>query len=154
MKNFFSYYEGSLSSFIDAACQHTGTLLKFRFCPASDSLISDLKQYAISIDASFCHVIDNSAVKHIFKFHSSHDEELRGQLPLAKSDLLMIPEIVKNYDSLNVSVNKRNQEVILYSKTFSDNTTFYVEEVRSGRKELAACTMYKRKKANSPTLMD
>lgn len=35
-----------------------------------------------------------------------------------------------------------------------DGITFYVEEIRLGRHELASSTMYKRKKDDSPTLID
>ena len=51
-------------------------------------------------------------------------------------------------------MNRRGQDVIIYSKAMNDGVTYYVEEVRLGRHELAASTLYKRKKENSPTLMD
>ena len=35
-----------------------------------------------------------------------------------------------------------------------EDVTYYVEEIRLGRHELAASTMYKRKKDDSPTLID
>ena len=38
--------------------------------------------------------------------------------------------------------------------TMDDGITYYVEEIRLGRHELAASTMYKRKKDDSPTLID
>ena len=50
-----------------------------------------------------------------------------------------------NYDEVFTDTNKRNQVVITYVKSYPDGTTYYVEEVRVGRKELAADTMYKRK---------
>ena len=60
---------------------------------------------------------------------------------------MRIPEIVASYEALTTEKNKRGQDVIIY-------TTFYVEEIRLGRHELAASTMYKRKKDDSPTLID
>ena len=59
-----------------------------------------------------------------------------------------------SYESLTTEKNKRGQDVIIYTKTMDDGITFYVEEIRLGRHELAASTMYKRKKDDSPTLID
>ena len=72
---------------------------------------------------------------------------MRGQIPITDDDLMRIPEIVASYEALTTEKNKRGQDVIIY-------TTFYVEEIRLGRHELAASTMYKRKKDDSPTLID
>ena len=65
-----------------------------------------------------------------------------------------IPVIVGSYEALTTEKNKRGQDVIIYTKTMDDGITFYVEEIRLGRHELAASTMYKRKKDDSPTLID
>ena len=78
----------------------------------------------ITIDETYRHTLDNSAVRHAVKSHGSPKEVLRGQ------------------------------DVIIYTKTMDDGITFYVEEIRLGRHELAASTMYKRKKDDSPTLID
>lgn len=64
------------------------------------------------------------------------------------------PEILTSYDSLSVKKNKRGQDVVIFSRKMSDDITCYVEEIRLGRRELAASTMYKRKKDGSPTLID
>lgn len=63
-----------------------------------------------------------------------------------EAEKLRIPEIVTHYDALTTSKNRRGQDVILYSKTYDNGVTIYVEEVRSGRKELAIDTMYIHKK--------
>ena len=68
------------------------------------------------------------------------------KLALTEDFLLRIPEIVTHYDALTTSKNRRGQDVILYSKTYDNGVTIYVEEVRSGRKELAMDTMYIHKK--------
>ena len=72
-------------------------------------------------------------------------ESLRGQVPITLDDLSHLPEIIDTYDSLSTSKNRRNQDVIIYEKKFIDCTSIYVEEVRRGRLELAACTIYKEK---------
>lgn len=67
---------------------------------------------------------------------------------------MKIPEIVSSYDSISTEKNKRGQDVIIYAKTLADGVTFYVEEIRIRRKELAATTIYKKKKENSPTQIE
>ena len=59
-----------------------------------------------------------------------------------------------SYEALTTEKNRRGQDVIIYTRTMEDGITFYVEEIRLGRHELAASTMYKRKKDDSPTLID
>ena len=66
---------------------------------------------------------------------------------------MRIPDIVNNYESLTTRKNRRNQDIIIYSRTMDEDVTYYVEEIRLGRRELAASTMYKRKKDDSPTLI-
>lgn len=67
---------------------------------------------------------------------------------------MLIPEIVSGYDTISTDKNRRGQDVIIYTKTMMNAVTFYVEEIRLGRHELAASTMYKRKKEDSPTQID
>ncbi len=59
---------------------------------------------------------------------------------------MLISDIVSDYESISTEKNRRGQDVIIYTKTMEDGITFYVEEIRLGRHELAASTMYKRKK--------
>lgn len=79
---------------------------------------------------------------------------MRGQIPITEDDFMLIPYIVSSYEYYYVEKNRRGQGVIVYSKTMSDVNFFYVEEIRLGRHELAAVTMYKRKKDDSPTLIE
>ena len=67
--------------------------------------------------------------------------------------VLCASEIIEYHDFLSIDRNKRGQDIIIYAKIMDDGLIYYVEEVRIGRRELAAITMYKRKKENSPTLM-
>ena len=73
---------------------------------------------------------------------------------MTDEDLLRIPEILDSYDSISKEKNKRGQDVIIYSKTLENGVTIYVEEIRLGRHELAASTMYIKKKEDSPTLIE
>ena len=154
MSDVFTYYEGELKDFIAKALITKGTLLKRVISHASEALVEDLSERGILIDETYRHTLDNSAVRHAIKSHGSPKEELRGQIPITDVDLMRIPDIVSNYDSISTEKNRRGQDVILYTKTMEDDVTFYVEEIRLGRHELAACTMYKRKKDDSPTLIE
>ena len=125
MKELFTYYEGGLEDFINEALVTKDRLVKRIISIPTESLIHDLSAQRIEIDRSFL---------------------LRGQIPITCLDLLKIPDIVSDYDSLSTDKNKRGQDLIIYSKSFNQDNTYYVEEIRLGRHELAACSIYKKKK--------
>ena len=154
MKKGFAYYEGPLESFVELAINTQGTLIKRIIADVNDRLVEELCVHGIAIDMSYNHTIDNNAIRHIMKCHGIEEEALRGQIPVDKADLLTIPEVLSSYDSLSALKNRRGQDVIVFSKLFENSVCFYVEEVRLGRHELAAITLYKRKKEDSPTLID
>ena len=154
MNKLFSYYEGELAEFISVAMTESKVLIKRVIADVSPSLVESLRKCGLAIDAGWKHTLDNSAVRHTIKMHGSDKEVLRGQMPVTKEDLLLIPYIVDQFDVITIERNRRNQDVIIYAKAMADGITYYVEEVRQGRRELAASTMYKRKKENSPTQMD
>lgn len=153
MNVLFSYYDGSLSDFVNESLRLTSRFIKCILSPVSKTLIDDLSRHGVIIDSSWNHTLDNSAIRHIIKVHGSEKELLRGQIPLTCRDILLIPTILENYEKISISRNRQGQIVIIYSATISDGETYYIEEVRNGRHELASNTMYKRKKGNSPTLM-
>ncbi len=76
-------------------------------------------------------------------------EEQRGQLPITAEDWARLPEIIGNFDTVEaVGEGGHGTPLIRYSKRFN-GTTYYVEEVRGKRKELAAKTMWKTRTAMS-----
>ena len=155
MSELFSYYDGELDEFIADAMLNSGEFIKRVISDVSANLVEDLRQRNVIVDVTWKHTLDNSAVCHTIRIHGSDKEALRGQLPVTEADLLLIPDIVQNYDIIIIEKNRRGQDVIIYSKEMADGVTYYVEEVRQGRRELAASTMYKRKKrkltdANGP----
>ena len=154
MNDLFKYYEGELRDFIAEALVTKDRLIKRVISPATQKLVSDLQTKGISIDLTYNHTLDNNAARHAMKSHGKAREEMRGQIPLTNEDLLRIPDIVDNYESLDTRKNRRNQDIIIYSRTIGEGVTYYVEEIRLGRRELAASTMYKRKKDDSPTQID
>ena len=143
-----------MEDFIAKSLETKDTLVKCVISEASERLISDLLNVGVVIDNTYRHTLDNSAVRHVIKSHGSAKEELRGQIPISNTDLMRISEIVSSYDTIAVEKNRRLQDVIIYTKTMEDGITLYVEEVRVGRHELAASSMYKRKKEDSPTQID
>jgi hypothetical protein len=91
------------------------------------------------------HTIDNYAVRHMLKEHGNVAREAaRGQIALTPEDIARIPEIISSPDSVEAAPNSRQgKQGIRYIKSL-DGTVYYVEEIRTGRKQLAAATMYKR----------
>lgn len=143
--NQFKYFNGTLSELIDAAKEKARGLLKKVIAPVSLRLVNDLEAKGIEIGRDFNHTIDNSAIRHILKQHGSESEEKRGQTPVTDDDFERISEIVANYDNVEPGNTKGTNPTIVYSKTFEDGTTVYVEEKRNGKKELAAVTLWKKK---------
>jgi len=147
MTNLFEYYKGTLGELIQSSKdQNVVGLEKKIIAAASDQLVEELKNKGVQITSEYVHVVDNNAIRHTLNHHGGSDESERGQIPLTEEAILLIPDIVLSYDSLITSKNRRGQDVILYTKNYEGGITIYVEEVRTGRKELAMDTMYIQKK--------
>ncbi|MBO9679565.1 MAG: hypothetical protein J7556_15085 [Acidovorax sp.] len=93
----------------------------------------------------FRHVLDGSAVRHMIKNHyEAKGEKSRGQIPLTDADLMALPAVVQNPERVVLGTkNRLGKEQIAYIKQMPDGSTLYLEEVRTGRKELAAVTARK-----------
>ena len=141
----FEYYQGDINSLVEESKTTSHGLIKKIISPASERLVNDLNREGVEIDANYKHTIDNSGIRHILNNHGTEKEYKRGQIPVTDNDFQLIEDIVNNYDEVSTGTNKRGQVVVTYVKSYPDGTTYYVEEVRVGRKELAADTMYKRK---------
>ncbi|MDR0370499.1 MAG: hypothetical protein LBH80_01400, partial [Prevotellaceae bacterium] len=147
----FSYYKGDMGNLIEEAKNNGRKLVKRVIAPVSPELVEDLHKAGINVDENYVHTIDNFSVAHSLKQHGNKNrEESRGQIALSDSDFELIPHIIESYESIEFDKNKRGQDIIKYSKTFEDGITYYVEEVRVGRKELSMTTMYKRKLTGEP----
>ena len=146
--NLFSYFTGSLSELISQAKQLTQGLIKKVVAPISSRLKADLSAKGIEIDDTYKHVIDNNAIRHTLKQHGGKSELKRGQIPVTDEDFNRISDVVENYDNINIEEGKRGDINIVYSKTYADGITIFVEEKRDNRKELAAVTMWKKKNPN------
>lgn len=147
----FQYFTGSLADMIARAKLSATDFAKKVLAPVSPRLKEDLQAHGVKLDGDFNHVIDNAAIRHTFKQHGGKNEEKRGQIPITDADFGRIPDVVENYDEITVADGKRGDVNIIYSRTYEDGTTVFVEEKREKRKELAAVTMWKKQ---SPTLTD
>ena len=90
-------------------------------------------------------IIDKFSINHTLKNHGNiKTEALRGQIAITDEDFELIPEIMLSKNIIHTSKNNMGNDLILY-EAIIENTFYYVEEVRKGKKELCMTTMYKRK---------
>jgi valyl-tRNA synthetase len=101
----------------------------------------------IAITEEFIHSIDRSSINHVLNQHGDEKIETnRGQLKITEKDFEKIVDIISMPDEiLKGEPNSRNLETITYVKKESDGTYIFIEEIRTGRKELTLNTMYKKK---------
>lgn len=89
-------------------------------------------------------VIDNYSIQHTLKKHGGNKQRIQGQIPVKIADLGLIPYIVKTSNIIFSGKNKKGLDCILYQLEFN-NKFFYVEEIRTGRKEICLNTFYIKK---------
>ncbi|MGQ7945170.1 PBECR3 domain-containing polyvalent protein [Flavobacterium sp. WC2509] len=90
-------------------------------------------------------IIDKFSINHTLKNHGNiKTEALRGQIAITDEDFELIPKIIISKNIIHTSKNNMGNDLILY-EAIIENTFYYVEEVRKGKKELCMTTMYKRK---------
>ncbi len=80
------------------------------------------------------------------KGHSDAESEAsRGQLAIRDEDFDKIPEVVGDPDRVVFGLKAKGKglDAIAYVKRMDDGTITHVEEVRTGRKRLAAASMWK-----------
>jgi len=100
----------------------------------------------LGIDASdYRHVLDGSAVRHIIKRHSSPKTEAKiGQVAITEADFKSLPQVVASPDRIVLGEKTaQHKDAIIYIKRRPDGSILYIEEVRTGRGELASTSMRK-----------
>ena len=107
-------------------------------------LVDEALNHGLNIDG-YEHSIDVSAIKHIIKNHGDEkSEKSRGQIAIEEKDIQSIPNVVSNPDYIVFgSKTSGGLDSIVYVKTMQDGSTYYVEEVRKGKRTLSAMTMWK-----------
>jgi len=130
---------------IDAAKHKSGHAPeKADLGPVADWVVEAAAQKGFDI-RGYKHTLDGSAVRHIIKNHyNAKAEAKRGQIALTDADLLELPQLVQTADKVAFgSKNTLNKDQIVYLKHMPDGSTLYLEEIRSGRGELAAVSARK-----------
>ena len=144
-QNGFNFFTGTIKELIAATRKKGSSLIKKVLSAASNRLIADLKDKGVDISPEYNHTIDNNAINHALNRHSSDKEKEQGQIPLTEKDIENVNDVIDNYDEIKTEKNSRGQDIIIYKKRYTDGTTLYVEEVRTGRKELAMASMRKQR---------
>jgi hypothetical protein len=104
-----------------------------------------LRDAGIETDvAGFRHTVDSYSARHSLTRHGNvATENPRGGLPVTPNDWAMIPSVLSSPDSIRVVGQTRHGlDAIGYWKRV-DGLIYYIEEVRTGRRTLAAVTMQK-----------
>lgn len=112
--------------------------------PVSQALAGVLKASGFDVEG-YNHTIDNYAIKHVRKRHGNAKKEAsRGQIAVTDADFQFIPEILENPDIVVLgTMTKQNKQGVAYLKKMADGSTLYLEEIRTGKAQLAAVTMMK-----------
>jgi hypothetical protein len=106
-----------------------------------------LLRKTLALDANkYQYTIDKSEINHAFNGHGPDSKEVtQGQQPITLSDLKNIPNILHSPDTLVYSGKcRKGLHALVYNKTDNNYTTVLVMELRTGKKELAFLTMYKK----------
>lgn len=92
-------------------------------------------------------VLDADALRHINKRHGIDAEKSKNARAVTAEDIAKIPEILRSFDSVKLSDKPtvRGLQAVVFEKAIGTDIFVYVAEVRAGRKNLAATTMYIKK---------
>ncbi len=110
----------------------------------SDDFANLASQYGYDIK-NYKHTVDNFFINHAKKNHGNNTAEVnRGNIAITEDDIKNIPSIYNHPDYIIFGTKtKTGNKAIVYVKNIG-NATVFVEDVRKGKKELAAQTLYKR----------
>ncbi|MEO5359598.1 MAG: hypothetical protein H7843_04025 [Nitrospirota bacterium] len=145
-------FNEALDRLFKAANEKIVTFNKVKYGEIPDKQAEEAKKSArkhnIKLDINgFGKVIDSEAIRHMINQHGDPaTEQARGQIAITKDDIVSIPEITANPDSVEYAgKTRKGQDLLLYTKRINGEI-YYYEEVRTGQKELAAKTLYKKVK--------
>lgn len=98
----------------------------------------------VKVSAGFTHTVNVREIQHAYHRHGGESEYLRGQIPITAEDISKIPEIVRG-ENTNISGGKTNRgkDAIVYESQQPDGNTIYIEEVHTGKQQLAFKSMWK-----------
>jgi len=98
----------------------------------SENLLNGLRQYfSDGIESVF---ITDSNMRHIKKYHSKN-EDARGQVNLTPRDFALIPLVLNEYDSIDMTdVDKLGNKRFLLSKVIENE--MYITTIQRGKKKM------------------
>ncbi len=134
----------NIRTIVEASKQPGHAKEKATIAPAESWLVDEAKEHGLDL-AGHSHVIDGSAVRHVVNRHGNDQiETSRGQIAVTDEDFERIPELISSPDAVVFGTKTRGKrDQIGYIKQLEDGSTLYLEEVRTGKKELAAVSMRK-----------
>jgi len=100
----------------------------------------------LGIDISdYRHVLDGSAVRHINKRHGDPKaEEKVGQIAITDADIHSLPQVVASPNQIILGEKTdQHKDAVIFIKRIASGVILYIEEVRTGRRELASTSMRK-----------
>ncbi|RRD43545.1 hypothetical protein EII18_03095, partial [Comamonadaceae bacterium OH3737_COT-264] len=112
--------------------------------PVSDEVAARIKQQAGLDVAGFSHSLDESAIRHIIGHHGNQAlERARGQEAVTENDFARLPEVVAAPDKIERGHDTDDgRPTVVFQKRIG-GAVYYVQEVRSRRRKLAAQTLWK-----------
>jgi hypothetical protein len=134
----------SIDKVIESANEQGNSHQRSALGGVSDWLAAKAKEAGLDI-SGYKHTIDTYAVKHVRLKHGDEStESSRGQIVITDDDIRQIPDILSAPDKVVFGTkNKHGKEQVVYLKMLPDGSTLFLEEVRTGKKELAATSMRK-----------
>lgn len=132
---------GAIRRLISTARAPGNKAAALRFGKVDPSTVAAAKSQGIDI-AGYDHVMQTDELRHALTRHGADARLPPDQLPIDEGDLARVPEIVRNPDEVRQGTTDRGLAGLTFIKHEGDST-FVVEEVRTGRRQLAFKTMYK-----------
>jgi hypothetical protein len=112
----------------------------------SEVIVNNVLQVTGIDVTGFNHEITNDFIRHIINNHSDAKSELsRGNLPIKDVDFEKIPDIISRPTYTVFGAKRDGSQKIVYVKNEVDGSSFYFEEILSGKKNksLRSNTFYK-----------
>ena len=115
------------------------------FAPVTAQVAARVKENAGLEVSGYVHLLDESGARHIHDEHGNPETEAaRGQIAITEEDFARLPQIVSAPDDVYAGETLADgTPTVIFKKRMEDGTVCYVQEVRTGRKKLAAKNLWK-----------
>ncbi|WP_316859931.1 hypothetical protein [uncultured Cohaesibacter sp.] len=137
---------GKMQGLLDFVRSNPGDKTKtVEVAKVSDGIANIIKEQT-GIDVhGFDHTIDAHAIRHIFKRHGNAKvEKSRGQVAITDADIEAIPELLSRATHVVTGLEPwRGRERFGYLSESADGRFYYIEEARTGRRQMANVSMRK-----------